>query len=48
MGLKKSILAQNPKVLTFGFTVKNVALWQKTTETPYFLVMKPILWIRYT
>jgi hypothetical protein len=41
-GFKKNQnLAQNPKVLAFGFT-KNISLCQKLTETLYLLAMRHI------
>jgi hypothetical protein len=44
--LKKQILAQNSKGLAFGFTKKR-HFAKKLTETPYFLVVKPIFLIGY-
>jgi hypothetical protein len=47
MGFEKfHIFARNPKVLAYGFS-ENSSLGQKLTETPYFLVMTPVLQIGY-
>jgi hypothetical protein len=43
MGFEKlHIFARNPNVLANGFT-EITSLGQKLTETPYFLVVTPVL-----